>query len=97
MKVFIFYALTVPERWKDHDTPQINCESYYVSCVICILHVNVQSLISNIITYKQGNCTKHMKMYEIPLTFVFGVFGVGESIFSTGVLGVDVLSSAFFL
>ena len=33
-------------------------------------------------------------MYEIPLTFVFGVFGVGESIFCTGVLGVDVLSLA---
>ena len=43
------------------------------------------------------NASEKTPMYEIPLTFVFGVFGVGESIFSTGVLGVDVLSSAFFL
>ena len=38
--------------------------------------------------------TDKTPMYEMPLIFVFGVwgFGVGESIFCIGVLGVGVLS-----
>ena len=40
------------------------------------------------------NATDKTPMYEMPLIFVFGVWGfeVGESIFCVGVLGVGVLS-----
>ena len=45
------------------------------------------------------NATDKKPMYEMPLTFVFGVRGLGfwgwESIFNIGVLGVGVLSLAF--
>ena len=37
------------------------------------------------------NAMDKMPMYEMPLIFVFG-FGVGESIFCIGVLGVGILS-----
>ena len=41
------------------------------------------------------NATDKMPMYEMPLIYVFGVWGLGRAFFCVGVLGNGILSSAF--
>ena len=81
------------------------CQSNSKACVLCLSSVVVDPRLRQSrlackpqqpVPYRKvygHNTTDKTPMYEIPLIFVFGV---GESIFCVGVLGVGVLSRDHF-